>query len=265
MPSTERPKLRNAPQAIKLEQQKLHLSVFGEIGVGKTTLAGSFPKPLIIDTDGGLVSLAYAADPGADLGMRWSPDGYEDLEALYYHVRDAVRTNGYESLILDDVGTLCDLLMTELTEEHAKAEPHKKRPALMAHIPEQIEYLGTRNQIRTFLKRVSQLNLHICCVSGVREVGKPVADKRDLDAAPSVAKVVGKWADTQGELLDGVTDDSWDGEKRILYCQPGGNRIVKSRFADHRPFVADPTFEKLWSPVYAKFEAAAAAQAAAAE
>ena len=59
--------LKRAPKPVKLEDRKLRVVVYGSGGAGKTTLAMDFPKPLVIDTDFGLISVAYRAEDGEDL------------------------------------------------------------------------------------------------------------------------------------------------------------------------------------------------------
>ena len=53
------------------QAKRLKALVFGESGVGKTTLATAFPKPYLIDTERGSVNDQYV-DAINDRGVRFS-------------------------------------------------------------------------------------------------------------------------------------------------------------------------------------------------
>jgi hypothetical protein len=246
--------LTTEPEPITLEAQHLRLVVYGDIGVGKTTLALSFPRPLVIDTDDGLVSVAYR-NPNDPLGVRYAPEGYRDLEALYYYIRDNAAR--FDTVVIDSIDELSGLLITELTNEHASAEEHAKRPLLMSLIPEQIEYLGNQQQVRNLLRLLTGLRKHVVITSGYR---RPHVDQASStyypggpDVAPSVAKVLGKWSSIFGHLQAGITDEALGaGEHRVLFTKPKPDRLAKSRFDDLTPYVIDPDYAKLWSPIEAR-------------
>lgn len=246
--------LNRQPESIELQAQKLRLVVYGDIGVGKTTLAMTFPRPLVIDTDDGLISVTYAAG-GKVEGERFEPEGYRDLEALYYFIRDNVER--YDTIVIDSIDELSGLLISELTEEHSKVS-HDKRPLLMSLIPEQVEYLGNQQQVRKFLHLLKGLRRHIVITSGYRRAH---TDERTgkyhpagPDVAPSIQTVLGKFSSIFGHLVAGVTDAALGDDKphRVLFTEPKSDRLAKSRFADHAPYVVDPTFQTLWAPVEAR-------------
>jgi len=259
-PSKVQPK--TLPKQIKLSDEKLRLVVYGEPGSGKTTLALGFPKPLVIDTDFGLISVAYAAEDGADIGESWTPAGSRDLAAMGDFIATKVRTGAYETVVIDSLDTLCDQLITELVHEHAAADVHNRRPLLMENIPEQIEYLGNRNQVREFLWKIASLGCHVVVTAGARKVGDPVPNRTVPDVAPSIVQVVGKWGSIVGELQAGIESPQLTkGPHRLLLTETGPARLAKSRFADHRPYVVDPTFDSLWAPVAARFARSKKSQA----
>jgi len=233
-------------EEITLEHQALRLVVYGEIGAGKTTLAMSFPRPLVIDTDDGLISVTYAAGGKVD-GTRMEPGGFRDVEAIIKYVR--ARLDDFDTIVIDSVSRLCTQLISELTAEHAKAETHKKRPLLMENIPEQIEYLGNQQQIDRLLVALRQTKKHIVLTSGMR-LDEKKNDMHCIDVSPKTQKIIGEWANIVGELRAGVVHpDLGPGEHRVLHTGTGPTRQAKSRFAELSPRVVDPTFEKLWAPV----------------
>lgn len=234
------------PEPITLKGEAMRLVVYGEMGVGKTTLAMSFPRPLVIDTDDGLISVTYAAGGAVD-GIRMEPQGYRDVEKIVQFVRDHLDET--DTIVIDDISDLCDNLISELTEEHAKADRHAKRPMLMENIPEQIEYLGNQQQIRRLLRALRQTKRHVVVIAGMR-IDDKNGDKHVIDVSPKTQRIVGKWASVVGELKAGVVNDELGpGEHRVLFTAPKPTRQAKARFAELRPLVVDPDYEKLWLPI----------------
>lgn len=241
------------PQAITLKGEALRLVVYGDMGTGKTTLAMTFPRPAVINTDDGLISVTYAAG-GTVPGISLEPSGYRDVEDIVKFVR--AHLDEIDTIIIDDLTSLCDRLISELTIEHAKAEKHGKRPLLMEFIPEQIEYLGNQQQITRLLTALRQTGKHIVIIAGLR-IDEKDGDKHVIDVSPKTQRIVGRWASVVGELQAGVkADELGDKEEhRVLFTKPKPGRQAKSRFAELSPIVVDPTFDALWGPVSARMPA----------
>lgn len=240
-----RPTLSHTPEPIRLENERLRLVVIAEPGIGKTTLAMTFPRPLVIDTDGGLVSVTVE-NPGAELGDKWVPTGHEDLEALYWWIKE--RADAHDTIVIDSGPELVTTLMDELVVAGAEYDKAQRKTAhpVAEFVPEQAEYLANQRQMHKFLTALKRLNKHIVITSGVREdkLGKHTAD-----FAPGLLKVVAHWASVIGELV--LIDEGALAGKRVLLTQPSNTRQVKSRFRALTPMVVEPTFETLWGPVEA--------------
>lgn len=238
-------------EAITLKGEAMRLVVYGEMGVGKTTLAMGFPRPLVIDTDDGLISVTYAAG-GTVPGIRMEPNGYRDVEKIVETVMSNL--DKIDTIIIDNISELCDNLIAELTAEHAKAERHGKRPMLMENIPEQIEYLGNQQQIKRLLRALRQSRKHVVVLAGLR-IDDKNGDKRVVDVSPKTQRIVGNWSSVCGELQAGLVNEEAFGDKaehRVLFTAPKPTRQAKSRFAELAPVVVDPTFHKLWDPIQDK-------------
>ncbi len=232
------------PGPITLKGTPFRGVIFGDMGVGKTTCAMTFPRPLVIDGDDGLISVTYAKG-GEVSGLRWEPEGYRDIEDLILWLRKHV--DDHDTIVIDEIGTLQGLFLSELIDEHTKAEPHAKRPLLMSQIPEQIEYLGWGRQVEQLLHYLKQLKKHVVILAGLRvsEDGR-----RSMDVSPMAQKIVGKWAHVVGELLPpDKYDELGDDQHRLLMTGPKPGRQAKSRFADLTPYVIDPSFDTLWASI----------------
>lgn len=253
------PALRAEPTKIALTRERLRLVVFAEYGIGKTTLAMSFPKPLVINTDDGLISVTTQRHT-EDLGLEWTPGGHKDLEGLAWWIKD--HSSSADSIVIDDGGELVFLLLNELVDRGADYDRKKGKDThpVAEFIPEQAEYLANQRQMHAFLTELKKLNKHVVLTAGVRNPEPPKTTRRGPDFAPGLAKVVMKWASIAGELIALPEDD--DARKlkagtRILLTNPASPaREGKTRFPELNPMVVEPSFAKLWAPVSALYKKA---------
>lgn len=84
----------------KYENEKLCMIIYGLPGVGKTTLAASAPKPIVIDCDRGMkrVNPEYRCDISNVSSYK---DLLEDIKSL---------GNEYETIVIDTGGSLIELM-----------------------------------------------------------------------------------------------------------------------------------------------------------
>jgi hypothetical protein len=228
----------------------LRLGVYGEGGVGKTTLALSFPKPLVIDTDGGL-----EGDAVVDIeGDEWTPDKWQDLNALYTHIKTRVEGDAYQTIIIDSIDTLCHFLRHEAENIGTAGRRANASETEMITASEQ-DYGRVSTAVDIFLTKLKNLSkargVHIVLTSAVRETNPEKGRlKRTFDCQPAVEKNLLYWCNTYGELevVDISKDKDKPNEHRILHTKVSDRaRKNKTRWAALRPAVADPTFTKLVS------------------
>lgn len=250
------PKLTTEPHALALDKERLRVLVYGDYGRGKTTFAGTFPKPLIIDTNGGLVTLALDGVQAE----AWEPTGYRDLEALYFWIKS--RADNYETIVIDSLDSLVYMLMGEMTDdavEHkmAKGDNVSLR---MQFIPEPGDYFGNQRQMDQFLFKLRQLGKHIVITSSVRTK----AGRSAPNVSEGMERVVCDWASVIGELI--IVDDAEGSppdqagdvpvdDCRALLTSASNRRATKTRFQSLLPYVINPTFGKLSKLIEAEFSA----------
>lgn len=243
------PKLKQEPKPIELTNERLRLVIYGEYGVGKTTLAMTAPKPLVIDTNGGLISVAVEAQPEEYIGDSWTPDDHTDLEALYFYLR--AHADDYETIVIDSLDSLVRLLMDEIVDDSVERQRGKdKDPSLrMSYVPEQGDYFGNQRQMDRFLRDIRRLGKHVILTSGVRETKLPT--RRTPDISPGARKIVQDWSSVTGELV--LLDEGEHAGKRVLMTAPSALRESKSRFRALLPIVLEPTFPKMWDAIEAAY------------
>lgn len=228
----------------------LRLAMYGEGGVGKTTLALSFPKPLVIDTDGGL-----EGDAVIDVtGDEWTPDKWQDLNALYSFIKQKVDDEQYGTVVIDSLDTLCNFLRFEAMAYAATGRPANASESQLIMAMQQ-DYGRVETAMSIFLQKLKMISkergIHIVLTSAVRlpdaEKGRP---KRTFDVQPAVESLVTHWANIYGEMVAvELPKEKGSGEveeHRILWTKVSDTaRRNKTRFAALRPGVTDPTYSKL--------------------
>jgi hypothetical protein len=251
--------LSKLPVAITSTDPTLRLGVYGEGGVGKTSLALTFPKPLVIDTDSGLEGDAVVNVDGDE----WSPDRWQDLNALYAFIKAKADTAQYKTIVIDSIDTLCRFLRHEAENISTTGRPANASETQMITATEQ-DYGRVETAVDIFLTKLKVLSrskgIHIVITSAVREPNPEKGRlKRTFDVQPAVERNLLYWCNIYGEMeavevakkVDGQVVRDAKGEAvleegRILWTKVSDrSRKNKTRFSALRPGVSDPTFAKI--------------------
>lgn len=120
--------------AESVQAGKPKFMIYGESGVGKTFFALDFPKPYLIDTEGGATREQYQAKlkkvGGAYFGKE---EGSQDFKAVINEVRELCTTkHEYKTLIID---SFTYLYMLEAAEAEAKGGSDFGRDKKAANVP----------------------------------------------------------------------------------------------------------------------------------
>lgn len=120
------------PEEVKVSKPKF--MIYGESGVGKSMFSLDFPKPYLIDTEGGSVREQYQAKlkkvGGAYFGKE---EGSQDFKAVINEVRELCTTkHEYKTLIID---SFTYLYMLEAAEAEAKGGSDFGRDKKAANVP----------------------------------------------------------------------------------------------------------------------------------
>ena len=98
------------PNELINENQKIRMLIAGYPGIGKTTLALSAPKPLLVDVDLGINRVMASARKDFI-----QPNSYEELiEDLKGDLSD------YETLVIDTGGKLLELMKNYVIKQDVK-------------------------------------------------------------------------------------------------------------------------------------------------
>jgi hypothetical protein len=244
------------PRRLQLAEEPHRTVIYGEEDAGKTTMAATWPRPCIIDTDHNLIALAVAGlEP-----LTYAPTGYDDIQRMFAWMKE--RRDQFDTIIWDSVSTGQSLLLNEVHDQGLVGKSDVK--PMMRFVPEQGEHLAQQKQLERILNNLGQFRKHIVLTAGVQEVGAI----RRPQMSPGNYNIIRYWPSLMGELVL-VTHHPQTGEefpepKRFFATQPGV-RATKAKFRSLRPGIWDPTYDKIQAKINAEYAQAKAAKAASAK
>jgi hypothetical protein len=215
--------------------------IYGDPGVGKTSLALTYPRPFVINTDFGLEGDAVH---DRDDILFAEPTGYKDTEDVAKWL--VAHPERYDTIVLDAEDGLSTILMNEMMDKTKKGGEDLLREV----VPETQDYLGNQKQMERIINTLRRIpDKHVVLTSGVRE---PEGRKRSLNAAPGLTQIINRWASLIGELVvvrldgDGNLVQQGGTPTRVLMLDPSSKkRECKSRWVTLTPYVENPTFDKI--------------------
>lgn len=195
--------------------QFVNILVYGESGVGKTTLCATAPAPLIISAEGGLLSLSGHDIPVFEITNR------DDCNDIFDWIEQSKEAAKFQTICLDSLSEIAEVLLAD--------EKAINRDARAAY--------GTMNdELAILIRGFRDLpkNVYFTCktkkiideVSGAISYTPSVPGKQMLDGLPY-------FFDEVAVMRHGMTKD----KKAYRYLQTVGDRqyIAKDRSGKLRP------------------------------
>lgn len=109
-----------SPQTVG--EKRLKVLLYGVSGVGKTTFAASFPKPLFLDLESGMMStlrvgevMRYPSDPNRDI------TSYSQVKEFYNLVRKDCNPQ-YQTIVIDSVNELQVLVAQNVVAKYDRVK-----------------------------------------------------------------------------------------------------------------------------------------------
>ena len=205
--------------------------IYGQPGVGKTTLALSAPKPLLIDLDRGLHRVARKFHSDS-----LQVNNFDEI----IEVLSSSAINEYESIVIDTLGKLVD----QISDWACKKSPNLK------------QYDGTlslkgwgvvKAKFSEFLRDMMRLEKHLIFVAHEKEEKDDDIIKKRPDVCGSAGKDIVKELDLMGYMCIRK-------KKRVISFTPDDNYYAKNCFdlepiieipADSNNFVGDKLLSKI--------------------
>lgn len=229
----------------RVSEQPFHVNmmIYGESGVGKTTLSGSsdavpeMRKVLVLDIEGGLLSLK-AAYPNVDAVRIRS---WVDMQSVY----DALYAggHGYNTIIVDSLTEAQKMSMDEVMRKLIKE--HEERDA---DVPGIREWGINIEQTRKFVRALRDLPLNTVFTA---------LSKTDKNARTGASKtkpsLSGKVADEVAGFLDIVaylyTKEVEGEQTRMLLCGATQDNVAKDRTGRLEQVLQKPTMSDIWNTI----------------
>lgn len=230
-------------------KQPPRIIVSGEHGIGKSTFASQFPKPIALDTEGGLEMVGVERTPKLETYLQFQ-------EALAW-----VGTQDFKTLIIDSIDWLETLIQQDIAARAGVKE--------ISEIPYGQGYKRVSGELSTLLAELDRLNrekrMTIVMVAHVKvsTFKDPLGadyDKYSLDLRDDFSRLLRDWCDVvmfaQVEKFVKVEDKGFSSSakakatgRRVACLSQAPGYDAKNRYG--LPAVMDFDFQQIWSAILA--------------
>jgi len=134
--------------------KRLKLFLWGDSGVGKTTLALRFPKPVVIDMEGG--TELYGDDFDFDVIRATDPD--KVMEAVDWL---ATHEHGFKTLVMDPVTIYWDALQKKWSDIFLRRNKGSKGYKYEFYDLQPKDWLTVKAELKEFVRKLIALNMTV--------------------------------------------------------------------------------------------------------
>lgn len=225
------------PRPVVVQNQKLKVLLYGDPGIGKTTLAATAAQHpdmspvLILNLEGGLLSVA-GIDNVDEVEIRNSG---EIDEAYFALARKQDGFEKYKTVVLDSGTVLANRVLVEWVERNSKRAARRGRSDPDRTLDDiQLEDYGKMTaQLRRTISWFYDLPMHVVCTALAKNVYPPADKGVDQRMLPLI-EVRPDFTDKLGTNIMGIFDHVWyeytsDDGNRYILTQRNGIHQAKTR------------------------------------
>lgn len=200
--------------------------VYGDAGVGKTSLARSLRKVLVVDIDGGMATLA-----GEDIEYISVLDNLENLREVFDHIEN---TDEYETIFIDSATELEKMMLIEYGKRSKNDVVPTRNDYGIVYFKER-DYLRRARNLRehgvNIVVTALEMPLELEQDEGViRTRAYPMMGKSLAPEIVGLFDVVAHMEVSQKKGMEG---------KRFLRLQPTERIVAKNRYSQDLYWEAD--------------------------
>lgn len=228
---------------------KVRALVYGPTGVGKTTFAGTFPKPFFIDSDKGGLTLKSKNIPFVPLvhGDKAYAKVVDILQAIKQQQAPFDKLD-VKTIVFDSLTSLMDMFIYEAMKY---PQPGKLSRDPVNTKPEWDDYAAIGSRMKDIMLRCKDLNLHVVALSGEK------LEKDELRGTfVGQPNITGSYRNVIGHDFDEVYYMSVEGTgeklKHYLFTSKFKYYEAKSRMDLQTDKFESPTFDKLYKDMFNK-------------
>lgn len=213
--------------------------IYGSGGTGKTTMASTFPKPLLLDFENGA---KYFKQRGIDIDVvkmnTWFTE--EDKKQL------AKEVEKYDTIVLDPIGEAMDKLIKSDLISGSKYRQSGGDLTIAG-------WGKVKDDMRTMIKWMRDTNKHVVIIAH--------DEKESVEGSDGLIRKVPKMATKLAEELKNMVDivgylkiikTKDDPEKRILIVDPADNGYIAKDRTGTLDKIIKPDFDYIYNQIKSK-------------
>jgi phage nucleotide-binding protein len=227
-------------------EENIKALIYGPNGTGKTTIAGTFPSPVLILDVNERGTRVLASDDGKC--KKRAVDTFEMFVQAYWYLRSG--KHNFKTVVIDNVTTLQEVAMRYIMNKEADFELSKDMD-----MPTRRDWGGLSQIMKRWLIDFRNLPMNVVFIAQEKRDKEEDLDSDDSSVypqvTPSVRAILGAAVDIIGRTYVNEAVNAETGKTKLKFClriAPGPTYLAKIRLpigAQTPKSIVNPTYDAL--------------------